>query len=74
MLLPPGFFNPMQHMILHIPQEVLKGGPVQFCWQFGLERVNKDIQHKTGNKNKPETSIAEATPYRGGVKFHDKVL
>jgi hypothetical protein len=28
MLLSPGFFNPMQHMILHIPQEALKGGPV----------------------------------------------
>jgi hypothetical protein len=61
MLLPPGFFNPMQHMILHLPQEALKGGPVQFRWQFGPERVNKDIQLKTGNKNKPEASIAEAT-------------
>ena len=25
MLLPPGFFNPMQHMILHLPQEALEG-------------------------------------------------
>jgi hypothetical protein len=32
MLLPPGFVNPMQHMILHLPQEALKGGPVQFRW------------------------------------------
>jgi hypothetical protein len=44
MLLPPGFFNLMQHMILHLAYEVLKGGgAVQFCWQFGPERVNKDL-------------------------------
>jgi hypothetical protein len=38
-----------------------KGGPVQFRWQFGPERVNKDLQDKTGNKCKVEASIAEAT-------------
>ena len=27
-IFPPGFFNPMQHMILHLPYEARMGGPV----------------------------------------------
>jgi hypothetical protein len=29
---PPGFFNPMQHMILHLPYEARMGGPVHGRW------------------------------------------
>ena len=28
MIFPPSFFNPMQHMILHLPSEARLGGPV----------------------------------------------
>ena len=28
-IFPPGFFNPMQHMILHLPYEARMGGLVQ---------------------------------------------
>jgi hypothetical protein len=35
MLLPPGFFNLMQHMILHLPYEVLKGGLCSFVGSLG---------------------------------------
>jgi hypothetical protein len=28
-IFPPGFFNPMEHMILHLPYEARMGGPVQ---------------------------------------------
>ena len=27
----PGFFNPMQHLLLHLPEEARLGGPVQYC-------------------------------------------
>jgi hypothetical protein len=60
MLLPPGFFNPMQHMILHLADEALKGGPVWARWQFPPERETKKLRKKTGNKCKIEASIAEA--------------
>jgi hypothetical protein len=30
-ILPPGWFIPMQHMILHLNEEAKKGGHVQFC-------------------------------------------
>jgi hypothetical protein len=27
---PPGFFNPMQHLLVHLPYEAKVGGPVQY--------------------------------------------
>ena len=57
--LPPGFFTLMTHLILHLPDEVLLGGPVQNRWQYDLERPNKHLRHKCGKKAKIEASIAE---------------
>ena len=31
-IFPPGFFTPMTHLILHLANEVLLGGPVQNRW------------------------------------------
>ena len=41
---PPGFFNPMQHLILHLPYEARMGGPVQGRWCYpasSLEVIKK---------------------------------
>ncbi|KAK1644860.1 hypothetical protein QYE76_062665 [Lolium multiflorum] len=38
MIFPPGFFTPMEHLIVHLANEALLGGPVQFRWQFCIER------------------------------------
>jgi len=37
-IFPPGFFNPMQHLIIHLPREVRLGGPVQSRWNYPYER------------------------------------
>ena len=37
-IFPPGFFNPMQHLILHLPTEARLGGPVQNRWCYPTER------------------------------------
>ena len=60
MLLPPGFFNPMQHMILHLPREALLGANVQTRWQYPPVRETKKLREDCGNKCKIEASIAEA--------------
>jgi hypothetical protein len=31
-IFPPGWFNAMQHLLVHLPWEVKVGGPVQFRW------------------------------------------
>jgi hypothetical protein len=56
----PGFFNPMEHMILHLPYEARMGGPVQGRWCYPIERCLKVLRKKCGNKCKVEASIAEA--------------
>jgi len=43
MIFPPGFFNPMQHLILHLPYEARMGGPVQNRWMFCIEREQKNL-------------------------------
>jgi hypothetical protein len=59
-IFPPGFFNPMEHMILHLPYEARMGGPVQGRWCYPIERSLKVLRKKCGNKCKIEASIAEA--------------
>src|SRR4051794_9991388 len=61
MIFPPGFFTPMLHLIVHLANEALLGGPVQYHWQFCIELEFKYIRYKCGNKNKIEACIAEAT-------------
>ena len=60
-IFPPRFFNPMEHMILHLPSEVRMGGPVQNRWCYGLERMQKTLRAKCRNKRRIEASIAEAS-------------
>jgi hypothetical protein len=64
MIFPPGFFTPMAHLIVHLANEALLGGPVQFRWQFCIEREFKYIRRITGNKAKIEPCIGEATCLR----------
>ena len=59
-IFPPAFFNPMQHLILHLPYEARMGGPVQFHWCYPVERDLKTLHKKCRNKAKIEASIAEA--------------
>ena len=59
-MFPPGFINPMQHMILHLPYEARMGRMVQGRWCYSIERCQKVLRTKCKNKYKIEASIAEA--------------
>jgi len=37
-IFPPGFFNPMQHLMVHLAEEVQQGGPVQYRWMYPIKR------------------------------------
>jgi hypothetical protein len=45
-IIPPDFFNPMQHMILRLVYEAQMGGPVQGRWCYSIERQEKIPQTK----------------------------
>ena len=59
-IFPPGFFNPMQHLLVHLAYEAKVGGPVQFRWMFQIERALKYLRAMIGNKARVEGCIAEA--------------
>ena len=37
-MFPPGFFNVMQYLLVHLPYEARVGGPVAYRWMYIFER------------------------------------
>ena len=37
-IFPPGFFDSIEHLIIHLPRETIIGGPVQYRWMYPFER------------------------------------
>jgi hypothetical protein len=46
----PRFFNPMQHLLIHIPYEANVGRPVQYRWMYHIERALKYLKSIVGNR------------------------
>jgi hypothetical protein len=59
-IFPPGFFNPMQHLLIHLPYEAKVGGPVQYRWMYHVERALRYLKPMVGNRARVEGCIAEA--------------
>jgi hypothetical protein len=57
---PPGWFNVMQHLLVHLPWEARIGGFVQFRWMHSQERELKKLRATVCNKASVEGCIAEA--------------
>ncbi|CAM8901671.1 unnamed protein product [Rhodiola kirilowii] len=61
-IFPPSFFDSMEHLPIHLADEVLLGGPVHYRWMYPFERFIyrlKQLGHK-GNKAVVEASIVNA--------------
>ncbi|GJR59047.1 hypothetical protein Tco_1501209 [Tanacetum coccineum] len=56
---PPAFFDVMIHLVMHLPEEAILGGPVYMRWMYPFERYMKKLKNYVRNKAKPEGSIAE---------------
>ena len=61
---PPGWFNPMQHLLIHLPYEAKVGGPVQYRWMYHIERALKKLRPMVGNKARVEGCIAEEFKFK----------
>jgi hypothetical protein len=55
----PGWFDLMQHLLVHLPYEAKIGGPQQYRWMYHIERALKKHRAVVRNKAKVEGSIAE---------------
>ncbi|XP_042969114.1 uncharacterized protein LOC122301803 [Carya illinoinensis] len=60
MIFPPAFFDIMVHLAIHLPQEALLAGPVQYRWMYPFERYLGKFKHNVKNMARPKGSIAEA--------------
>jgi hypothetical protein len=56
----PGWFNLMQHLLVHIPYEAKVGDPAQYRWMYHIKRALKYLRAMVGNKATVEVSIAES--------------
>ncbi|XP_060190589.1 uncharacterized protein LOC132619827 [Lycium barbarum] len=59
-IFPPGFFNSMEHLPVHLPYEARIAGPVQYRWMYPFERYLRTLKNMIGNKASVEGSICEA--------------
>jgi hypothetical protein len=58
-IFPPGWFNLMQHLLIHLPYEAKIGGPRQYRWMYHIERALKKLRAMVRNKAKVEGCITE---------------
>ncbi|XP_052621646.1 uncharacterized protein LOC128127243 [Lactuca sativa] len=59
-IFPPRFFDSMEHLVIHLAQEAMLGGPVQYRWMYLYERKLGSMKRKIKNHAKVEGSIVEA--------------
>jgi hypothetical protein len=76
-IFPPGFFNPMQHLLRHLSYEAKVGGPVQYRWMYHIERALIYLKPMAGNRARVEGSITETfilkeVAYFSSVYFAEK--
>jgi hypothetical protein len=59
-IFPPSLFDVMLHLSVHLPDEAILRGPVQYGWMYPVERRLYTLKHSMRNMARPEGSIAEA--------------
>ena len=59
-IFPPAFFDVMVHLAVHLPDEALLRGLVQYGWMYPIERQMGTLKGYVRNRARPEGSIAEA--------------
>ncbi|KAK6777714.1 hypothetical protein RDI58_024432 [Solanum bulbocastanum] len=67
-ILPPGFFDVMEHLPIHLAHEALLGGPIQYRWMYPFERsIGKS---KRGIKNKHRVEGCMVQVYLAKERSH----
>ena len=49
-IFPPALFDPMEHLLVHLVEECILGGPVPSRWMYNIERLQCRMKQKVGNK------------------------
>ncbi|CAA3020178.1 Hypothetical predicted protein [Olea europaea subsp. europaea] len=59
-IFPPGFFDSIEHLSIHLAYKAKVGGRVQYCWMHPFERFLHHLKKKVKNRAHVEASIVEA--------------
>jgi hypothetical protein len=59
-IFPLGWFNAMQHLLVHLSWKARVEGPVQFMWMYTQERELKKLRYAVCNKARVDGCIVEA--------------
>jgi hypothetical protein len=59
-IFPSAFFDVMIHLAVHLPDEALLRGPLQYGWMYLIERWLYTLKRYVRNRARPEGSIARA--------------
>jgi hypothetical protein len=68
-IFPPGWFNPMQHLLVHLPYESKLGDPQQYRWMYHIERALKNLRAMVHNKARVEDCIIEKFKLKENTYF-----
>ncbi|WVZ01850.1 hypothetical protein V8G54_022656 [Vigna mungo] len=68
-VLPPAFFDSMEHLPIHLAYEAWLGGPVQYRWMYPFERFMGESKRSVKNKARVEGSICVAYLHRETTYF-----
>ncbi|GJU18477.1 hypothetical protein Tco_1146443 [Tanacetum coccineum] len=58
-IFPPSFFDIMEHLPIHLAEEALLAGPVQYRWMYPIERYLLTLKMYVCNRACPEGYIAK---------------
>jgi hypothetical protein len=71
-IFPCGWFNAMQHLLVHLPWEARVRGPVLLRWMYSQERELKKLRVTVCNKARVESCTAEAFVCKEITNFSSK--
>ncbi|XP_074373932.1 uncharacterized protein LOC141714303 [Apium graveolens] len=58
-IFPQSWFDSMEHLVVHLAEEIRLAGPAYWHWMYLIERLLGKLKQKIGNKARVEGSIAE---------------
>jgi hypothetical protein len=68
----PALFDVMVHLVVHLPEEAILRGPVQYGWMYPIERRLCTLKNSMRNQARPEGYIEEAYVANEVLTFYSR--
>ncbi|CAL8163996.1 unnamed protein product [Prunus armeniaca] len=63
MIFPPTFFTSMIHVMIHLPEEALLVGPINYRWMYPIERLLGELKKTRSENEKLSVFAQSARPF-----------